>query len=331
MVLAIDQGSSKTTVALVKETGDILGAATAGGACYFFVGVDTAFEKIDDAIVRAKQLSGLSDIEITSVFAGLAGANWPNEIEMLESKAKKHFGVKEITVCNDCVPALRAGSDKSNCIVLCAGSQFNCCVMIDGEVKQVLNNYIHQNDQGGEALGYRALQAVFDSHIGRRKPTVLTHKLLKYYGYSEVDELLLGRDRKTLNNSPKDTAPLVMDLASGNDRVALDVVYEFFSSIAQYAVAALSNFDLIDKDCEIVLSGGVFKSRHPLIRETISQAVHRISTQAKIVDAFYEPVVGAALLGLSKAGQSLEALDKCKESAEKHGLVRYGATPNTKN
>ena len=322
MILAVDQGSSKTAAVLVSEQGAILASATAGGSCYFSDGVETAFEKINTAAKLSAEKAGCSVADISRIYGGIAGANWPEEIDMLTDTFAGRYKTKNVTVCNDCVAALRGGTDKPEAIVLCAGTGFNGAVMSGGKIRHVFNNYIAAIDQGGGALGGRALQAVFESHIGIREQTALTQKLLEYYGYTQVDQLLLGRDRGRLKNPLHTAVPVLLEAARQNDAVALDVIVEFSKSIARYAAGSLKKYGLTGKDCDIVLSGGIFKSENPLFIETVSEEVHRVSAQALIVNAEFEPVIGAALLGLSKAGAPAEAHDVCKENARVLGLVR---------
>lgn len=322
MILAIDQGSSKTAVALVAADGRILATAAAGGACYFNAGVEKAFGEIGAAVEEVTAKAGVDAGGIRRIFAGIAGANWPGEIEMLTAEMKARYGHIPVTVCNDCVVALRGGSDKPDSIILCAGSGFNGAVMVDGRVKTVFNNYIAGDDQGGGALGGRALEAVFESYMGIREETVLTGRILAYYGYGEMDQLLLGRDRSTLKYPLRTVVPLLLEAAEENDRVALDVIREFSRSVARYAAGSLRKFGLVGKDCDVVLSGGVFKSANPLFAETIAAAVHLVSRQACVVNAKYEPVVGAALLGLGEEGASPEVLATCRRNAREQKLTR---------
>ncbi|MDR1530898.1 MAG: hypothetical protein LBS62_01695 [Clostridiales bacterium] len=320
MILAIDQGSSKTVAALVNPEGTIVSKAFSGGACYFSSSVEKAFREIDVSAKEAMNAAGVGGVD--RIYAGIAGANWPDEIEMLTGEMHRRFPAPAVTVRNDCVAALRGGTDKRDGIVLCAGSGLNAAVMINGKVIQVLNNYVDDNDQGGGALGNRAMEAVFESQAGIRGDTVLTERLLDFFGCSTVDELIVGRDHRKLRYPMYTAVEILMRAADENDETALDVVYEFSVSVARYVTGSMKKFGLVGKDCDIVLSGGVFKSYNPLFRETIAVAVHRISRQAAVINAKYEPIVGAALLGLEAAGAPQEALEKCRLSAEALGLTR---------
>jgi N-acetylglucosamine kinase-like BadF-type ATPase len=322
MILAVDQGSSKTVVVLINKDGQILAHGKAGGACYFTSSVPKAFAEIEAAASSALGDAGSAYKDIKRIYAGLAGANWPDEIDMLTREMKSRFKVDAVTVCNDCVIALRGGSNKENSIVVCAGSALNAAIMINGEVRQVMNNYIDSTDQGGIALANRTLQAVFESQTGIRKPTILTDRLLDYFGYDKIDDLLIGRDHKKLKSPLYNVVEILLRTADENDGVALDVIYEFSESVSRYITSSIRKYDLIGKDCDIVLSGGVFKSYNPLFCETISVAVHRVSRQANIVNAKYEPIIGAALLGLEAENASETAVRTCENDAQKLGLVR---------
>jgi hypothetical protein len=76
---------------------------------------------------------------------------------------------------------------------------------------------------------------------------------------------------------------------------------------------------MADLDVEIVLSGGVFKAKSPLLREILARDVNREVPHAKFIEARYEPVVGAALLALEKEGINLDA--KIKSNVERSARV----------
>lgn len=322
MILAIDQGSSKTEACLVGLDGAILGIGRAGGACYFSVGMEAALREIQQAAQQALKVAGAGMSDVTRLSGGIAGANWPEEVEMLTRTLSEQFGVADVVVYNDCVPALYGGTSVPNAIVLCAGSGFNGAVKVNGEIRLVLNNYVDTRDQGSLGLCQRALEAVFESHVGIRPETLLTHELLVFFDLPDVDRLLLARDRRTLSKPTHLAAPSVLRAARANDPVALDVILAFSRSIARYACGALRRFDLIGKQCDVVLSGGLFKADNPLFREIIAAEVHRTSQQARVLEARFEPVLGAALMGLDACKAGADARKVCRDQARQCGLIR---------
>lgn len=122
-ILAIDQGASKTSVLVALTDGRILGEGKAEGACYFNVGLEKAKSTIMAATSQALAQAGLTINDISTVIGGLAGANWPDEIEMLQKEMKSLFKVEKASIWNDCVIALRAGTDSDCGIVLCCGDR----------------------------------------------------------------------------------------------------------------------------------------------------------------------------------------------------------------
>jgi hypothetical protein len=52
----------------------------------------------------------------------------------------------------------------------------------------------------------------------------------------------------------------------------------------------------------VVLAGGVFKGKGPLLIDTVRKEIHREAPLAQIRRLNYEPVVGAALLGMEADG-----------------------------
>jgi hypothetical protein len=55
-------------------------------------------------------------------------------------------------------------------------------------------------------------------------------------------------------------------------------------------------------DLEVVLSGNIFKGPGDLLQRVMGAYIQRVSPKAKLINAKHEPVVGAVLLGLEKAG-----------------------------
>jgi len=91
------------------------------------------------------------------------------------------------------------------------------------------------------------------------------------------------------------------------------------------ARAVLRRYGMAHLDVEIVLSGGVFKTTDRLLRDTLLADVRREAPLARLVEARYEPVVGAALLGLERLGADTgtEAFRRrLDESARALGLLR---------
>ncbi len=70
-----------------------------------------------------------------------------------------------------------------------------------------------------------------------------------------------------------------------------------------------------------MLSGGIFKARSMVMADAIRTEVHRVAPRACVVEALYEPVVGAYELALEPSRQA-EWRPRMEKSAERFSLER---------
>lgn len=325
MILGVDQGSTKTMAIVVDECGNILGKGLGPGACHFFVGMETAMQAVEFAAKGALTQARLTPAEIKLISAGMAGANWPEEIRALETNLREHFHVDHATVYNDCLIALRAGTENRNCGVICAGTGLNVALRTQAGMTLVYNNYIEDLDQGAGGLGRRTLQAIFLSEIGVLPSTSLTKKVLDYFQLDSVENLLLASQRGQLSKPVNEVSILLFEAEKRADPVARQIVTEFGISISRYIIAGIRKYDLLGVDMDIVLSGGVFKARSKLLFEIIGSEIQVAAPKARVIHALYEPVVGAALLAWDQVygGAAPEAvLANCRKSVEHFDLMR---------
>ena len=104
-----------------------------------------------------------------------------------------------------------------------------------------------------------------------------------------------------------DLAPLIFEEARKGDEAAINIVTYFGVGCAELLVNGIKRLEMIDLEVEIVLSGGVFKAKSPLLREILNREVKKDVPGAKFIEARYEPVVGAALLALDQQGIEMDA------------------------
>ncbi len=107
----------------------------------------------------------------------------------------------------------------------------------------------------------------------------------------------------------------------------------FAKGYAEAAAVWLRRFNMTGLELDVVLSGSIFKARTPRLVETIAAGIHAVAPQAKLVNARYEPVVGAVLLGLEEMGIEVtnEIRANIEASASRLGLIRpkvEAARPN---
>ncbi len=327
-IVGIDQGSSKTDVIVVNEKGRIFGRGRSGGGDHFLNGMEHAMGKIKEALTMALRQASIQIEQISLLTSGLTGADWPHEYQMLREALTKETGIKNVIVHNDCIPAMRSGLKTSYGVVLCAGSGLNCAVKSPDGEEFVFGYYIDDEDQGGTALGRRVLRSVFDAHSGVGASTTLISRILEYFQMTDVDKLLESLvNSKIPNVKTKDLAPIAFEVAAEGDLVALSLLKKFGYDMAKYVVAGLKKFNLLKLELDVVLSGGIFKCKVPILKEAVATFIHQYAPKVNIIEARFEPVVGAALLGLDEYYSSPlpeEVMDNIDHDCRKMDLLRGG-------
>lgn len=326
-VLGLDQGGSKTHAVVADMEGNILGIGCGAGACHSVIGLEAATAAIYDASMQAINAAGITAAQIDVVGAGLTGVDWPHETQLLRQAVSDtlHIPQEKIVVVNDCLIALRAGTSKPSGCILCAGSGLNCAVRHPDGREYTFGFYIEDACQGGNALGMRTLQAVFDAEAGLCAETALTEKVLRYMECSNVDEMLfrhvtcgLGLDR--ILRLP----PVLEEAALEGDEVAKGILRVYARDIARYVVVGLKRFDMLSLDVEVVLSGSIFKCRAPELIDTVTDVILSNAPNVTILESIYEPVIGAMLLALDHIEDTDRALiqEHIERDAKRFHMVR---------
>jgi N-acetylglucosamine kinase-like BadF-type ATPase len=319
LILALDQGSTKTVALVSDRAGQVLGTGYARGASHPSTGMETAMAAVQSAAAAALNAAGATPAQVDIVSGGLSGADYPYQYELLRCALKQVTGVPDPIVVNDCIIAWRAGNSAPWGAVLCVGTGTNAAVISPDGKSFVFGDYIQGDDHGGSSLGRLALRAVFDAEAGVGPATGLTELLLARFGLPTVDELLCEYVHGRLGRTSELMDVVVAAVRSG-DAVAVQLVSDFGQRLARYVVAGLRRFGLTGLAPEVVLSGGIFKAELAPLRASVSAAILRDVPQARIVDARYEPVAGALLLALDRLG--VRAGAAFAESAAAHRLLR---------
>lgn len=299
-VLGIDQGGSKTHAVVTDETGCLLGMGKSYGACHSSSSLEYALRAIVQASDVALKQAGICREDVTTLVGGLTGIDWDYEAELLENGIRTYFPGTDIQVVNDCIIAMRAGTRKSQCGILCAGSGLNCAVQ-SGEDCFVYGFYIPDEYQGGSSLGKKAVQAVFDSYVGLERDTSLTGRLLACFQAKTVDELLYMQVKNQISAEAYLKVPMILaNEAEAGDSVAADIWIQYGKHIVKYLTARAKKMGLKDKEIDIVLSGSIFKCKFRKFQMTVREEILSKIPDANIIEAEFEPVVGAAVMGLKR-------------------------------
>ncbi|MGN0763549.1 MAG: hypothetical protein ACI4MK_09165, partial [Aristaeellaceae bacterium] len=134
------------------------------------------------ACSAAVEAAGFSWRLIDRLCAGMTGADWPEDYDILQAAMQQHSGVAQVRIINDCQAAFHAGSVKGYGVCVCAGTATNACYVTKHGASGCLGYFVHVPH-----LGKAALEAAIDGYTGVGRETALTEAVLQYYGAPDME------------------------------------------------------------------------------------------------------------------------------------------------
>lgn len=300
LLLGADGGNTKTIVLVAGPDGAILGAGRSGNSdLYNAVSVDAALAEIAAAAAAALAAAGASSADVAASCFGLAGADWPEDFELLRRELPARVGLQsEPLVVNDATGAIRAGTpDGVGTAVVCGTYGVSSGRNAAGHVFHL---GLWPDSCGARPLGREALAAIWRSDIGTGPETSLTRRALDTYSVADPMALLheLTRRGGPGLNAAERLAPAVLDEADAGDGVARDIVARQGRLLGDQARVCAGRVGLLGGEFAVVLAGGVFRHSSRLLAQTLMERI----PGGRPVPAAHEPVVGALLFAFDRAG-----------------------------
>lgn len=306
--IAADQGGTKTHVLLCHMDGTIVGNTKSDGACWFYCGIEKSVESISNAINLLIAQADISSEQLAFIVCGAAGINWDDECGMYTQAVEQKLHIKAY-IYNDCAAAVYCdGLDYVNRIVLCAGTEFDAAVITPNlKTPYVYCNHTLPQDMGGTEIGRRAINAVLRADEKLAPETKLTNRVLDYFGFTQLENLLRGHRRQTLEKQSKGLTPIVFETATKGDAVSEKILCDIAKNMCEYACGAIRKFELQNTKVGILLAGGIFKNEFQPFYEVIEKKIHDICPSAQIIRTANEPVVGVYNIGMIKSNKYKES------------------------
>ena len=304
-VLGVDGGASKTLCLLGREDGEVLALGRAGPSNHQVCGYDVAMGEIRAAVEGALKAAGIGPKKVWLGAFFLAGADLPEDYERLSRGIRNLSLARDFFVKNDTLAALRAGATRPWGVAIVCGAGFNAAGRSREGREIVLPGLgpISGDKGGGGWLAQEALRRAIRGWDGRGKGTALLEMILEHLGLPSPEELIRSLYfRRIPQGRLLGIVPLVFEAAYAGDEVAAELLVELGTEVGVTAGALLRRLGLQDTDAEVILSGGVFKGKGPLLLDTVAQVVHRTAPEARVKRPRYEPVVGAFLSALEAIG-----------------------------
>jgi N-acetylglucosamine kinase-like BadF-type ATPase len=306
LFLAIDGGNSKTDVVIGSDAGEILGYVNGPGTNHQNVGLAETIARLDTLVARAREAAGLADttrFERADVF--LAGADLPEDVEMLSSNVAARGWSESLHLDNDSWAMLRAGTDAPDAVVVVCGAGINCLGRTgDGRTARFPALGMESGDWGGGGhLGVLALWHAVRGEDGRGPATALATAIIDHYGVSSAAEL----GKRLYHGAVQwadlgNLAPAVFATAAAGDAVAVSIVDRQVEEIVLMATVAARRLALLDEPFTVVLGGGVLRARHPLLVPPVIAGIRASAPKASITVVDSPPILGAALHALDALG-----------------------------
>jgi N-acetylglucosamine kinase-like BadF-type ATPase len=300
--LGLDAGGTKTFCLVGDEEGHVLGFGRAGAGNYEVNGVAAAAAENRKAVEEALVAAGLTLQDITAIGMGIAGADIPEDYEMLEREIfTPLFGTIPRVFRNDSMGGLRGGVRQPFGIVIACGTGCVCAGRNrEGEETRVGGINEDFGDQvSGESIGDEGLRHVWRARDGVIPPTLLTDRFLARAGCTDIEDLFLRMYRGEITRDQlQPMAPIVFDAATEGDETACDILEWAGRYLGRMVNACARRLTMSHQEFDVVMTGSVFKGSSPVLIDAMATVIHRECPKARLVRAALEPVAGALLLGM---------------------------------
>lgn len=299
LLLGVDGGNTKTHALVTTAEGVLLGAGEAGTADIHNVEPEIALGEIVAACRAALDAAGADTSDVVAAGFGLAGADYPEDFELLRSELRRRLELAaDPVIANDAVSALRSGTGDSVGVAAVLGSY--CAVAGRNAAGTLFQFGFWPDPTGAFMLGGDALTAIWRHMLDLGPGTTLIERALERWHCADTGELLHAFTRRGgyPDSEPGRFADAVLDEAEAGDAVAREIVVTAGRRLGDYARVCAARTELLGSPFPLVLAGGVLRHPSPLLRATIHERV----PDGVPVYPDVEPVVGALLLAADTIG-----------------------------
>ena len=296
-VLGIDAGGSKTRALLANERGDIVAAASSGGANLRTDG-ELEVERMLHAVIE--EACAAAGARPDAVALGIAGAGRPEDAEVLRAVLRRIGFRERVVVTNDAHIAFIAGSDRRVGLALvCGTGSIAWGRNAAGESARAGGWGWRVGDEGsGYWIGERAIRLVLRARDGRAPSTRLEAALLEHFSVRDPEQIVNAiYDGVYPRHQVALFAVAVERAANAGDRVAAGILSDAADELVLAAESVVSRLGLVGAPYDVVLSGGTFRAIGTLERAVADRLA---SPDARVLPLQRESAAGAVQLALEE-------------------------------
>ena len=304
--LGADLGATKTHTLIVDEAGRALGFGESGPGNHETVGYDGMFQSMQEGMEQALRTAGLQKDDITGAGFGVAGYDWPSEIEATTSVID-HLELRAPYIfVNDAVPGLVAGSQEGWGVVVVSGTGSNCRGW-DREHKRegrvTGHGVLMGEGAGGSELMHRCMQIIGYSWTKRLPITALADAMITHVGAKDLEDLMRGYTTYEYHIGAE-AARIVFRVAEEGDEAARNLIRWAGTELGEIANAVIRQLEFENLAFDVVMTGSMFAGGQMLI-DPMRETIHKLAPKARLVRLSVPPVIGAAMLGMEAGRMSI--------------------------
>ncbi len=298
--LGLDGGGTKTE-ALVLSLEGARGFARGGPSNHQGVGLEQAVATIVEVATDALRDAGVESQAVRGAVLGLAGADFPEDVESLRDGLKSRLTFP-FQVVNDAEIALAAGTEKGWGIAAVAGTGGNVFGRnAAGERRQVGGLGYEWGDYGsGIDVARAVLHHAFRSAELRGEKTLLEPMVLTMLGFPDYESLSRAIYFHQLPEAAfLVLAPLCFQAAQQGDAVAVRILEDNGRAIAESVIGCARLLAMDHLSVDVVLAGSLWLGMAPHMREAFDAVLATGLPRATARVTNLRPVAGAALMAIS--------------------------------
>jgi N-acetylglucosamine kinase-like BadF-type ATPase len=304
-VLGVDGGNSKTDVALLAADGRLLAAVRGGTVSHQQVGLETGADRMVALVGAARAAAGLgpNDAVASQAVYCLAGADSPADTDRLTAAFAARPLATRGHILNDAFAPVRAGSDRDWGVAIICGAGVNAAgIAPDGRTARFAALGPISGDWGGGGdVAMAGLGAAVRARDGRGPRTVLEHRVPAHFGLHRPLDVSNAIEHGRITEARlRHLSPVVFAAAADGDAVARGIVDRLADELAVMASAIVRRLDLVRRDPDVVLAGGVFAAEDAAFEARIAAGINAVVPRARVARLTGLPVTGAALLALDR-------------------------------
>ncbi len=322
--LGVDAGGTKTHALVADEDGEALGFGQAGAGNWQSVGFDGQREVLKDVTRQALKSAGLGMEDLCAAGFGLAGYDWPSQLEQHRESVLALGLPCPFEIVNDSVVGLLAGASRGWGVVLIAGTGNNC----RGRDPQGREGRISGEGMrfgefgGGGELVMKAVHAVAHEWTQRGPRTLLTRSFIELSGARDLPDLIEGIDMGRYDPDAG-WALAVFQAAYSGDPAAREVIEWSGRELGESACAVIRQLGMQEMEFEVVMAGSLFAGGDLYI-DPLRETIQKLAAGARLVRLEAPPVVGGVLLGMEQALGQEAYLCRERLIETTRGLIRPG-------